>query len=139
MVDLGSVTTMRSQIMQTSPSEPTAKKGFLSLPPELLEILAETLVGLFAEDDEDGPDNDLWGFPLRSGHLNARLLHPVFTKMLDVHLFDQLNITLWKPFTLLHMLEAALANVQPQLSPEVQQENEIILRRNARTSCKSPT
>ena len=109
-------------------------KGFLSLPPELLEILAETLAGVFAEDDEDGPDNDLWGFPLRSGHLNARLLHPVFATMLDVHLFDQLNITLWKPFTLPpHLPEAPLPNVQPQLSPEVQQENEIILRRNART------
>ena len=135
IADLDSATTKHTQIMQTSSSEPTAKKGFLALPPELLERLAEMLAGVFAEDEEeDGPDNDLWGFPLRSSHLNARLLHPTYTPMLDVHLFDKFNVTLRKPTTIPPQLpEAPLPDVQPQLSAQVQKENEANARKNART------
>ena len=85
-------------------------KGFLSLPPELLELIAETLVSIFDEDAlYECLDPEVWGRPRFPSQFLARLVHPSFTPLLDVHLFDHLRIHIEAPHIL---LEAMPANAQ---------------------------
>lgn len=73
-------------------------------------MIAETLVSIF---DEDAPDDcldpEVWGQPRYPSQLLARLVHLSFTPLLDVHLFDHLEIRIEVPHIL---LEATPANAE---------------------------